>query len=251
MSRFTPPYPHPMPKHGRILQLLLRPFKFLRSRSCAISALSDKAYNMHMGELVTPGQRIYIANQPDLIKRVLVDEAANFPKAQISSDMLELLLGDSIFVSNGEVWKRQRRMMDPAFEQARIKIVFDLMMEAADALFARLDAKADGRDTAIDEEMMHVTADIIFRTIFSQPLEGHEAKLIFAAFIRFQEEPSPRASPAPWACRHGPPPSAISWRRRRPRKSVACSIPLSRPVTTASMAASRSRIRISCNRWSR
>ena len=187
MSRFTPPYPHPMPKHGRILQLLLRPFKFLRSRSCAISALSDKAYNMHMGELVTPGQRIYIANQPDLIKRVLVDEAANFPKAQISSDMLELLLGDSIFVSNGEVWKRQRRMMDPAFEQARIKIVFDLMMEAADALFARLDAKADGRDTAIDEEMMHVTADIIFRTIFSQPLEGHEAKLIFAAFIRFQE----------------------------------------------------------------
>jgi cytochrome P450 len=187
MSRFTPPYPKPMPKHGWMLQLLLRPFKFVRSRSCAISALSDKAYNMHMGELVTPGQRIYIANQPELIKRVLVDEAESFPKARLASDMLELLLGDSIFVSNGEVWKRQRRMMNPAFEQARIKIVFDLMMAAAEALFARLDRKADGREVAIDEEMMHVAADIIFRTIFSRPLEPEEARLIFAAFIRFQE----------------------------------------------------------------
>jgi cytochrome P450 len=187
MSHFVPPYPKPMPKRQALLQLLLRPIKYLRSRSCAISALSDRAYNMHMGELRTPGQRIYIANQPELIKRVLIDEAEEFPKARLASDMLELLLGDSIFVSNGEVWKRQRRMMNPAFEQARIKVVFDLMMEAANALFARLDAVADGRDIRVDEEMMHVAADIIFRTIFSRPLEEAEAKLIFAAFIRFQE----------------------------------------------------------------
>ncbi len=187
MSKFTPPYPKPMPKHGHILQLLLRPLKYLRSRSCAISALSDKAYNMHMGELATPGRRVYIVNQPELIKRVLVDDAEKFPKARMISDMLELLLGDSIFVSNGEVWRRQRRMMDPAFAQARIKIVFDLMLDAADALFTRMDAKANGGEMIVDEEMMHVAADIIFRTIFSRPLESEEARLIFAAFTRFQE----------------------------------------------------------------
>ena len=187
MTHFVPPYPKPMPKRGFLLQMALRPVKFLRSRSCAISALSDRAYTMHMGELRTPGRRIYIANQPDLVKQVLVEDAEHFPKAQMSADMLELLLGDSIFVSNGEVWKRQRRMMNPAFEQARIKVVFDLMLDAADALFARLDGKADGRAMAIDEDMMHVAADIIFRTIFSRPLEAEEARLIFAAFIRFQE----------------------------------------------------------------
>ena len=101
--------------------------------------------------------------------------------------MLELLLGDSIFVSNGEVWKRQRRMMDPAFEGVRVKVVFDLMMQAADALFARFDKIADGSDTAIDIEMTHVTADIIFRTIFSKPLEAEEARIIYDAFNRFQE----------------------------------------------------------------
>ncbi|MBI3672159.1 MAG: cytochrome P450, partial [Rhizobiales bacterium] len=187
MSKFVPPYPRPMPKRRLLLQLLLRPVKFLRSRSCAISALSDRAYSMHMGELTTPGQRIYIANQPDLIKRILVDEPEEFPKARMSADMLRLLMGNSIFISNGETWKRQRRIMNPAFEQARIKIVFGLMLEAAEELFARLDARAAGSAVQIDEEMMRVAADIIFRTIFSRPLTADEAKLIFEAFIRFQE----------------------------------------------------------------
>ena len=176
-----------MPKRGRILHILSQPLKFMRARSCAISSLSEKAYGMHLGELNTPGKRGFVANQPDLIKRILVDDAANFPKAQLVSDMLEQLMGDSIFNSNGEVWKRQRRMMEPAFERARIKVVFELMLDAADALFARLDAIADGRECFVDREMMQVAADIICRTIFSRPLTPHEAEVLFDAFVRYQE----------------------------------------------------------------
>ena len=187
MSHFVPPYPKPMPKRGRLLQILLRPWKFLKSRSCAISSLSDRAYGMHMGEVRKPNGTLYIVNQPDLIKRVLVDDAAHFPKSEMMSNMLELLLGDSIFVSNGEVWERQRRMMDPAFAGARVKVVFELMMQAADALFARMEKLATGEPVEIDVEMTHVTADIIFRTIFSVPLEGEAARVIYAAFVRFQE----------------------------------------------------------------
>lgn len=186
MSHFTPPYPQPMPSRGKWLKLLFRPQKFLRSRHCSLASLMDVSYSMHMGEVGLPHKRIYIANQPDLVQRILVDEAENFPKSGIIADMLELLMGDSIFVSNGAVWKRQRRMMNPAFEAARIKIVFDLMMQAVDALVARIDALAGG-EVAIDVEMTHVTADIIFRTIFSKPLTAEEARLIYDAFIRFQE----------------------------------------------------------------
>jgi cytochrome P450 len=175
-----------MPSRGKWLKLLFRPQKFLRSRHCSLASLMDVSYSMHMGEVGLPHKRIYIANQPDLVQRILVDEAENFPKSGIIADMLELLMGDSIFVSNGAVWKRQRRMMNPAFEAARIKIVFDLMMQAVDALVARIDALAGG-EVAIDVEMTHVTADIIFRTIFSKPLTAEEARLIYDAFIRFQE----------------------------------------------------------------
>lgn len=187
MSHFVPQYPAPMPKRAWPLQLLLRPWKFLKSRNCALSILSEKAYGMHLGELRVPGRKVLIANQPELIKRILVDEAEHFPKSRMMSNMLELLIGDSIFVSNGAVWKRQRRMMDPAFEDLRVKVVFDLMMQASDALVRRLDGIADGRSVDIDIEMTHVTADIIFRTIFSQPLTGEDARIIYDAFNRFQE----------------------------------------------------------------
>ncbi len=187
MSHFVPDYPAPMPKRAWPLQMLLRPWKFIKSRNCALSILSEKAYGMHLGELRVPGRKVLIANQPDLIKRILIDESEHFPKSRMMSNMLELLIGDSIFVSNGEVWKRQRRMMNPAFEDLRVKVVFDLMMQASDALIQRLDGIADGRSVDIDIEMTHVTADIIFRTIFSKPLTGEEARIIYDAFNRFQE----------------------------------------------------------------
>ena len=187
MTHFVPPYPKPIVKRGFPLDLVMRPFKFIRSRYCSLAVLIDRSYGMHLGETRTAGHRMYIANQPDLVKRVLVDEWENFPKSDIVADMLELLMGDSIFVSNGEVWKRQRRMMEPAFEQARIKIVFDMMLQAVDALADRIAIAAGASETAIDAEMTHVTADIIFRTIFSKPLSAAEARLIYAAFIRFQE----------------------------------------------------------------
>ena len=219
MSHFVPKYPEPMRKYSLPLQLLIRPWKFIKSRNCSISILSEKAYGMHLGELRVPGRKVLIANQPDLIKRILVDEPDDFPKSRMMANMLQLLLGDSIFVSNGEVWKRQRRMMDPAFEGVRVKVVFDLMMQAADALMARLDKLADGREVAVDVEMTHVTADIIFRTIFSKPLEADEARIIYEAFNRFQE-----AAFAHGMTRHIGLPNWVSYFSTRKAKASAAEI---------------------------
>jgi cytochrome P450 len=183
MALFRPSYPQPLVRTGNPLLYRLKAYKLIRS--CSLAALMDKSYTMKMGEFWMPLRRFFIVNEPPLIDRVLSTEAANFPKSDIIAEMLELLMGDSIFVSNGEVWKRQRRMMNPAFEHARIKVVFNLMRQAAEASLARLLAKP-GR-VRIDQEMTHVAADIIFRTIFSRPLEAEEARIIFAAFWDFQE----------------------------------------------------------------
>src|SRR4051812_46290255 len=92
-AKFTPPYPKPLPRHARWLSLLLRPGKFMRSRRCALSVLADRSYEMKMGELGLPLNRLYLANQPDLVKRILVDDAEHFPKSRVIADMLELLMG--------------------------------------------------------------------------------------------------------------------------------------------------------------
>ena len=188
MSGFVPPYPAPMKDSGGWLKLLLRPAKYLLARRCSIAALTERSYSMHLGAIGLPHKQLLLANQPELVQRILVDEAADFPKNSMSFDMMESLIGDSIFVSNGETWQRQRRMMDPAFEHARIKTVFAMMVAAVDASIQRLDAAAGQGDVEIDAEMMHVTADIIFRTLFSREFSAEEARVIYAAFARFQDE---------------------------------------------------------------
>jgi cytochrome P450 len=61
------------------------------------------------------------------------------------------------------------------------------MVNAVEAMQDRLDRLADGRVIAVDEKAAHVTADIIFRTIFSMPLEGAEATRVYREFMDYQE----------------------------------------------------------------
>ena len=181
MTEFVPPKPKPLTRK-------LSPLKrLIKGRHSSLSVLYERSYSMHMGEFWTPLRNIYFVNQPDLVDRVLTKESSRFPKSNLMSSMLSLLLGDGIFVSNGEQWKKQRRMLDPAFNQARIQDVFPLMQDAAEEMVDRLSTAADGEVLNIEEETTHVTADIIFRTIFSRPLKRDEATRIFKAFSRFQE----------------------------------------------------------------
>jgi cytochrome P450 len=187
MTLFTPPYPKLTPTKSKLLRTLMMPLYFLKSRRCSLAMIPEGAYRMALCEVRGPVRSALFPLEPEMIRRVLIDDAEDFPKSELVADVLGLLLGDSIFVSNGEVWKRQRRMMAPAFEHTRVKVVFDMMLEAADAMVDRLDRVADGRDVNVEEEMTFVTADIIFRTIFSRPLQHDEADTIFKAFSTYQQ----------------------------------------------------------------
>lgn len=179
--RFCPVYPKPLKSKASLLSM------FFRGRRSWLDVLFERSYRMKMGHVRMPGLELYMVNEPSLVRKVLIDQAAEFPKHGLLGRILKPLLGESIFTTNGEVWKRQRRMLDPAFELARLKTVFPLMNAAAVAMQERLDRLDDGMVHDVDIEMTHVTADIIFRTILSLNLEGEDARKIFDAFVRFQE----------------------------------------------------------------
>ena len=182
MSHFCPAYPKPRGKLASVWGL------FLSARHSWLHSLSERAYRMHMGEVHLPGVDLYMVNDPAEVRRVMGDEAALFPKSALLADALRPLLGDSIFTTNGEVWRRQRDMMNPAFAQARLEASFPVMAAAAADMMARMHATArEGQEIDIEIEMTHVTADIIFRTIFSQPLTGADALRVFEAFARYQD----------------------------------------------------------------
>lgn len=180
MSHFCPAYPRPA--RSRLSALLM----FLRARRSWMAGLSERAYEMQMGEVHLPGLDLYMPNQPALVRQVLVEQPDAFPKSELLARSLRPLLGDSIFTTNGAEWRRQRAMMDPAFAHARLEVAFPRMREAAEAMLARLARAPDGTGYDIEVEMTHVTADIIFRTIFSVPMEGDDARRVFHAFARYQ-----------------------------------------------------------------
>lgn len=180
MTGFIPPKPAGNPKK---LGPLARFYKSFHSSTAPLYA---KSYSMKLGEVRLPRRTMYFVNQPDLVQEILLGDVDKYPKSDLMATMLELLLGESIFVSNGELWKQQRRMMDPAFEGTRIKAIFPLMREAVEAMATRFAAGAVGADTQADLEMTHVTADVIFRTIYSRPFTRHEAETIFENFEIFQ-----------------------------------------------------------------
>jgi cytochrome P450 len=208
--RFRPAYPDPA--RGPLSRIA----QFLRARHSWLDTLSERAYRMHMGEVHLPGVDLYMLNQPELVREVLVTCPEAFPKNELLAEALRPLLGDSILTTNGAAWKRQRSMMDPAFAHARLDAAFPAMRAAADAMLGRLAARGDGAPLDVELEMTHVTADIIFRTIFSEPLDGADARRVFHAFARYQSIAPRLMLPALFGLRW----LASPWARRASRSAA-------------------------------
>ena len=151
-------------------------------RQDILSAQPAKLYRAWMAEFRTPFFRSYLVNQPDLVRTVLNERPADFPKSERISEGLRPLLGNSVFVTNGETWKRQRRIIDPAFEGGRLRDTFPAMWAAGEAAAARL---GEG-EMEIEQETSFAAADVIFRTLFSIPIEDEIAGQVFTEFRDYQ-----------------------------------------------------------------
>jgi cytochrome P450 len=161
--------------------------RLIQGRRSALDVLFERSYSMKMGEFSGLSRKYYFLAQPDIAQRILDADPSLYPKSDLMGTFLSQILGDGIFVSNGASWKRQRAMINPAFQVARIAEVFPQMLAAAVDMRDRLIEKVHVPQVAVDVEMTHVTADIIFRTIFSESLPRAEAESVYEAFNRYQE----------------------------------------------------------------
>tara|TARA_R110002020_G_scaffold260586_13_gene474931 strand:+ start:1398 stop:2756 length:1359 start_codon:yes stop_codon:yes gene_type:complete len=157
-------------------------------RADLLSAQPARLYRAWMAEFKTPFFRSFLLNQPELVQTVLKDRPDDFPKSDRVSEGLRPLLGQSVFLTNGETWKRQRRIIDPAFEGGRLKETWPAMLAAAEACVLRLEAEAGPDPVEIEAVTSHAAADVIFRTLFSIPIEHEVAAQVFDLFRAYQRE---------------------------------------------------------------
>jgi cytochrome P450 len=109
----------------------------------------------------------FIISDPAGVKRVLVDNVANYPKAEMERHVLGGMLGEGLLVSDGEKWKSHRRLMAPSFDFKSIVGYSSAMVASAEERAAEWAAKGEGATVDIAHEMTTLTLKIISRTMFS------------------------------------------------------------------------------------
>lgn len=178
---YRPPAPVPASTGSVIWRI------FNSRKNDILHYIPEKAYSVFMGKAPSTSKRgIYLVNDPNMVKHIMVDHVDNYPKSDLVTGSLMPLLGDSIFTVSGDKWKRQSRMIEQVFSKLRLKNVFATMQTSINDYIEVLDQKVDSVIN-LDEEMAYVTADVIFRTMFSKPIADKDANTIFEEFTIYQE----------------------------------------------------------------
>ncbi len=135
----------------------------------------------------------YLINHPDHVRHVLVDNNRNYSKETHTNQMFHTLVAGGLLTSEGEVWRRQRRMMQPAFHHTRLEPLDTMIAEATDDMLARwrvLEQQEQPVDVA--REMAALTLTVTTRALFGVNLgdEVREIGEMVNRAIGFLEKPS-------------------------------------------------------------
>ena len=187
MQPFTPPYPIPHKSKASLVK------RFLTGWNSWIHTLFEKSYTMKMGDIRLPRLDFFIANDPPIVDEVMDDKQRIYPKHPFLNDLLDPLIGNSVFSANGQDWEDQRAMVNPSFQHTALRRSFPLMLAAVDDLVRRMRMLDATRPVHLDPLMTHVAADIIFRTLFSVELDEAGADAIYTSFHAFQKHIQPSA----------------------------------------------------------
>jgi cytochrome P450 len=116
--------------------------------------------------------RMYQVNHPEGVGRLLHDNHRNYSKDVPTFGTLKLFLGNGLFTSDGEFWRRQRRLAQPAFHRQRVAAFGELMTGATQEMLERWQAHVSrGQPLDVAKEFMHLTMEVVTRALFSTSVE--------------------------------------------------------------------------------
>lgn len=161
----------------------------------------------HFGPRLVP-----LVNSPELVRQVLVDQGAIFEKTATVRALGMPVLGNSVFLSEGEEHHHQRKLLSPHFQHSRIVDYAEIMTQSTERLQATWQ---EGETINLADEMMRLTLWIISKVLFDADVSGEESELgevLTYTFRHFADEmTNPLHLPQSW-----PTP-----RNRRAREAIA------------------------------
>ncbi|HTX06182.1 MAG TPA: cytochrome P450 [Steroidobacteraceae bacterium] len=119
----------------------------------------------------------YVIHHPDDVKRVLVSNHRNYTKG-LGLDRVKILLGKGLMTSEGELWTRQRYMIQPYFHRRIITRFAEVIGTANSQLLRRWEAlERRAEPVNLTDEMSALTLEIVLRAIFGRDLERMSEEL--------------------------------------------------------------------------
>ncbi len=135
----------------------------------------------------------YLINHPDFIKHVLLDNNRNYTKRTSSNLIFNRVVGEGLLTSEGETWRKQRRLMQPAFHQSRLRLLDEMIVSATQAMLEGWQgAYVAGRPVDVAREMAALTMTVTTRALFGVDLgdQVREVGEIVNRAASFLEKPS-------------------------------------------------------------
>lgn len=181
-TAFTPPAPVPRTGPVGTLQLIRTIYRN------PLELWGEPSYNEPWVSIDWSFAHTIIANDPGLIRHVLVDNAKNYKMAAVRQRILRPILRDGLLTAEGDTWKRSRKAMAPVFTPRHINGFATSMQRATENFADRYNGQSGITDVSRDMTML--TYDILAETLFSGEIAGdpdqfsHEVDRLFETMGR-------------------------------------------------------------------
>ncbi|HYG85457.1 MAG TPA: cytochrome P450 [Azospirillum sp.] len=167
---------------------------FAAFRTNALMAWPRRAYEDEILERRVLGRPSYLVNDPTAIRRVLVDNDANYGRTPAGIRILRPIVGDGVLLARGEAWRRQRRTLAPAFTPRTLPMLARHVVRAADTALDRLGGMAAaGAGIDLLGFMQSLALDVAGRSMFSLETDrfGPAMRRMIARYNRHLARPHP------------------------------------------------------------
>ena len=162
---FVPPAPVPRTRPPSLFELIRIVYRN------PLELWGEPSYNEPWISVSGAGGPLVIANDPGLIRHVLVDNAKNYKLATVRQKILRPILRDGLLTAEGTVWRRSRKAMAPIFTPRHIFGFAGPMLRRAEEFVKRYD-EAIGSTVDVSRDMTTLTYEILAETLFSGEIAG-------------------------------------------------------------------------------
>ena len=124
-----------------------------------------------------PSPPTYLVSDPEAVRRILVGRNRLYDKDTLQYRSLSLVTGEGLLTTSGETWRRQRKLVQPAFHRDALDAVADHVADAVDGLVRRWGDVSRGAVVDMDEAMMRAALEVVGGSLFGTDLSRDADRL--------------------------------------------------------------------------